>query len=425
MSRFLSVAFAFLLLVGCGCNKKAGPNASEPNGMLGGPDAVPKDNPIPTRPKEVPGRSRIPAIKLGVDYLLAHQSRDGGWRSDVYATFKDGTALTPLVVTALLEADDAGVRNVALEAAIKKGCDYLAGFVKNGIVTPPPDGFEYPVYTAALTLKAFSHPNTENYAKYRDAWVKYLKERQLTEKLGWKPGEKQYGGWGYCRVIPQKPEPGAFAPTLIESNLSATVFVLDALKAADALDADTAKAAAVFVRTCQNWQPPIPGPPAPWARYVDGGFHFIYDDPTRNKAGMVPKKGADWPQLFFSYGSTTADGLQALALCNDLADKNRRDAARRWLVRNFSAEEHPGTYINTHQPNRNAVYYYYAASVARAFRDQKLQLPNGRDWSVELSVELARRQTKDGSWWNDLELVRENDPIVATSKALLALARCK
>src|SRR5439155_13012900 len=104
-----------------------------------------------------------------------------------------------------------------------------------------------------LTIKALSHATGKEHVQARDAWVKYLKERQLTEKLGWKPEEKQYGGWGYCRVIPKKPEPNVIAPPLIESNLSATVFALDALKAAGALDAETAKTAAVFVRRCQNW----------------------------------------------------------------------------------------------------------------------------------------------------------------------------
>ena len=174
------------------------------------------------------------ALALGVDYLLKQQSPDGAWRSDVYATFKDGVALTPLAVTALQEAHDAGVRNAAVETAIKKGCEHLATFVKDGTVVPPPDGFDYPLYTAALTLKAFSHPTAKDFALHRGAWVKYLKERQLTERLGWKPEDKEYGGWGYCRVIPKKPEPGQFAPNLIESNLSATVFALDALKAADA-----------------------------------------------------------------------------------------------------------------------------------------------------------------------------------------------
>jgi hypothetical protein len=408
MSRFLSFAVVLLVALGCGRNEAVGPKESTrvPEPVVGTvePPTPPDDGSIPP-PREVPVRTRAQALALGVDYLVAQQWRDGSWRSDVYATFKDGTALTPLAVTALQEAHDAGVRGTVIDGTLTRAYGFLARFVKDGVVVPPADGFDYPIYTAALALKALSHPTAKEFAEHRNAWVKYLKERQLTEKLGWKPEEKQFGGWGYCRVIPKKPEPNTFAPSLIESNLSATLFALDALRAADALDQETAKTVAIFVRRCQN---------------ADGGFHFIYDDPTRNKAG----KANDDPLLFHSYGSTTADGLQALALCNDPADKDRRDAARKWLIENFSADKHPGTYVKAHEPNRDAVYYYYAASATRAFRDHKLELPNGRDWTAEWSVELARRVAKDGSWTNPVELVRENEPLVATSNAVLALVRC-
>jgi hypothetical protein len=255
--------------------------------------------------------------------------------------------------------------------------------------------------------------------------VKYIKERQLTEKLGWKPEEKEHGGWGYCRVLPKKPDPGVIAPSLIESNLSATLFALDALKIAGETDPVLFNNAAIFIRRCQNWAIPPAGFPPAWFKYLDGGFHFIYDDPVRNKAGMVPKESPDWPQLFYSYGSTSADGLRALMYCNQPDDQSRIQSARQWLVTNFSARTHPGTYVKAHEPNREAVYYYYAASVACAFRDHKLELPAGRDWAAELSYELAIRQKKDGSWANVVELVRENEPLVATSYAISALAKGK
>lgn len=347
------------------------------------------------------------ALTKGVTYLLKQQSPDGEWRSDLYATFKDGTALTPLVLCTLLDAADAGHNPAESAAARKKAAAWLAKFAQpDGTIAPGPDGFDYPVYTAALSVKALSHSENVEHHKARDAWVKYLKERQLTEKLGWKPEDKQYGGWGYCRVLPRKPEPNVFAPPLIESNLSATVFALDALKSAGEADEKLYQAAAVFIRRCQN---------------EDGGFHFIYDDPVRNKAG----KASDTPLTFHSYGSTTADGLRAMILCGSPADSESRVRAQQWLLKNFRADTHPGVYVSAHEPNREAVYYYYAASVCRTLHELKMTKAGSVDWAATLAAELAKRQRADGSWANPVELVRENEPLVATSNAVMALAKCK
>jgi hypothetical protein len=389
------------------------------------PDVVvtaPADDGSIPAPRPVTRKPAGEALAHGVNYLLSKQSGDGAWRSDVYATFKDGTALTPFAVVALQEAHDAGVRTPAIEAAIAKGVAWIARLSrKDGTIDPGPDGLDYPLYTSTLAIKAYSHPTAHNFLLARDGWVKYLKERQLIEALGWKTDEKQYGGWGYCRVVPKKPEPNAIAPALIESNLSATLFALEALKAAGELDATTAKTAASFVRRCQNW-PLLQKHESPfeWSQYMDGGFHFIYDDPTRNKAGVAFAE----PLRLHSYGSATADGARALALCGLAEDAERRADAQRWLVRHFRPDTHPGTYVPAYEPNREAVYFYYAASVAKAFRDLKLALPDGRSWGDELSRELVLRQKPDGSWVNAVELVRENDPIVATCSAVSALAAC-
>lgn len=419
MSRILSALVVALFLAGC---SRPMPVPTPPLPVIAPPPvAEPGDGNIPP-PRAVPVRSADESLAAGVAYLLKQQSEDGAWRSDIYATFKDGTALTPLAIVALQDVLDSEVENPAISAAIQKSCNFLMKFVKGGpVIDPGPDGFDYPVYTAALAIKAFSHPSAKDFVKHRDGWVKYLKDRQLTEKLDWKPDEKQYGGWGYCRVIPKKPAPNAFAPNLIESNLSATVFALDALKAASELDEMTAKTAATFVRRCQNYGKPPPGPLPPGFQHYDGGFHFIYDDPVRNKAGVAN----DQPQVFHSYGSTTADGLRAMALCNQAEDRERLAAARAWLTIHFRVNTHPGIYVKAHEPNREAVYYYYAASAARAYRDHKLALTIEPIWAANLSAELAKRQYKDGSWTNPVELVRENDPIVATCNAVRALATCK
>jgi hypothetical protein len=406
MIRFLSLAAALLLLTGC--SRRAEPT---PNVVVVPQPAAPPDDAIPP-PRPVSPRFPDEPFARGVAYLLKQQSPDGAWRSDVYATFKDGTALTPLALCTLLDAADAGLNPTGSAEARKKAVAWLAKLVKpDGTINSGPDGFDYPIYTAALTVRALSHAENADHRKARDAWVKYIKERQLTERLGWKPEEKQYGGWGYCRVIPKKPEPNKFAPPLIESNVSATLFALEALSAADALDAEAAKAAAVFVRRCQG---------------DDGGFHFIYDDPVRNKAGSPDPPGAKGAR-FHSYGSTTADGFRAFQIVRyDHDEDSSRDlSARKWLVKHFRADTHPGEYVKAHEPNREAVYYYYTASVAKALRDMKVEKAGGVDWAAELAAELKKRQRDDGSWANPIELVRENDPIVATCNAVSTLAKCR
>jgi hypothetical protein len=352
------------------------------------------------------------ALVQGVTYLAKRQSPDGAWRSDVYATFKDGPALTPLVVWAMQQAV---VPQADTAVFRRKGCEYLAKMVRpDGTIDAGDFGLDYPVYTAALTVIVLSQEVSRDpkgstaLLKDRDAWLKYLLERQLTEALGWKPEDKEYGGWGYCRVVPRKLPPNTIGPSLIESNLSATVFALEAVKAAGVTDKAVYEKALVFVRRCQN---------------DDGGFFFIYDDPVRNKAGS-PDPPTERPTRFHSYGSTTADGLRALMLCDE-PQKDRIDKAKAWLVQHATFDRHPGQYVEAAAPNRDAVYYYYAASVAQALRQAEVKEAGGKPWAPALAAELLKRQKDDGSWANPVELVRENDPVVATSSALIALAHCK
>src|SRR5207248_7270586 len=109
--------------------------------LLGCTAAVPP----PPPPAEKPAPQGLAG---GVKYLVAQQSEDGAWRSDVYATFKDGTALTPLVLCSLL---DAGGDESA--AARKKAAAWLAKKSKtDDTIDEGPDGLPYPVYTAACSV---------------------------------------------------------------------------------------------------------------------------------------------------------------------------------------------------------------------------------------------------------------------------------
>lgn len=356
-------------------------------------------------------------------FLCAQQSPEGDWRPDTYGAFKDGASLTPLVLQAL-----SGIPSTEeLAPVYRKGTDYLANMVRSdGSIDAGPHGLSYPVYTAANAVLVLSNPCNAQYRKPRDAWLSYLRARQLVEELGWQPTDREYGGWGYASGLPRKPKPGEAAPLLTESNLSATAFALTALRSAGVPANDAAiQKARVFVQRCQNYtvDSKVRDP-----AFEDGGFFFIYADSVRNKAGVagIDRAGRE---RYVSYGSVTADGVRALLACGLPVADDRVVAARSWLEKNFSAASHPGRYPNERLSDRPALYFYYCCSVAQALRAldvQDLEQPAGKvRWAEALAEEILKRQRADGSWVNSAKAVREDEPVLATSLAAMALAVCR
>jgi hypothetical protein len=141
-------------------------------------------------------------------------------------------------------------------------------------------------------------------------------------------------------------------------------------------------------------------------RAKDGGFFFSPALPISNKAGG-----------FRAYGSMTADGLRA-----QLRLGTRIDAPLAWLEQHFDPTKNPGAFAAVDEVRRESSYYYYAWSVAHAFAHAK---PGDRRWAEALARELLARQLPDGSWRNGATEMREDDPLVATSFAVAALALCR
>lgn len=343
------------------------------------------------RPSLAPERTEAArALDRGAHYLLANQSDDGAWRSDVYASFRDGDALTPLVLHALLHVAPSPAR----DAALRRGRAYLAS---PALVARLRAGQEhrlnYPTYTAALAVLVLEDGDA------RAAWLAFLRRRQLAEPLGWQSDDLAYGGWGLVGDPPPRP-PGAALPPFAQANLSATVFALDALRAAGCRSDDPACARALrFVRRCQNLAPD------------EGGFFFSAEDVVRNKAGGTEPGG------YHSYGSATADGLRAYLACGLTEADAGVQAARAWLRREFVADRHPGRYVASQEPQRDAVYYYYGRSVALTGPEPT--------WAAALTAALVRRQRADGSWRGDLNAQREDDPLLATACAVTTLGNCR
>src|SRR5439155_10364544 len=128
------------------------------------------------------------SLAAAAKYLIDHQDSDGAWRSDTYGVFKDGPSLTPLVLETLLTMPPLDVS----DAACQKGAAYLARLVRaDGTIDEGPHGLSYPVYTAVFCVRALSRPQMAEFRAARDAWLRFLRRRQLTEELGWQPTDKQ------------------------------------------------------------------------------------------------------------------------------------------------------------------------------------------------------------------------------------------
>jgi hypothetical protein len=360
------------------------------------------------RPEPTPGLSkRIDAALIrGVGFLASRRDAGGLWRSDVYGSFKDPSALTPLVLNALEAANPS-------TNSEERGLDFLTNLTR-------PDGNQngltYPLYTAALTVNLLSAPLRAAHAKARPTWTDDLASRQLDEKLGWQPSDLEFGGWGYAKDLPRKPAAGLHVLPGTESNLSATTFALEALRQTGAGN-DVFRKARVFLDRCQNHSAEDHSEEAP---FNDGGFYFIPNDSVRNKAGSAGKDAAG-RERYASYGSATADGIRSLIACGVPETDPRLLAARRWLDRFFRADTHPGAYAADREINREAVYFYYTFSVSRALRSTGDDLIRRE----QLAEALLSRQGPDGAWVNSAVAVREDDPLVATSFAVLALAACR
>ena len=379
------------------------------------------------------------ALARAGNFLVEKQESDGAWRSDVYGALRDGPSLTPYVLSALYFLPETGVKG---RQAFDRGVEYLIDFVDGeGRLKIEPRELLFPVYTAASASRVIAlRERDDRHLNAQAAWLGYLRQRQLTEALGWRPEEPEYGGWGYSLDLPHRPAAGKPKDFFCESNLSATVFGLAALKSARVPEADLAYSQALtFVKRCQNY-PESPDNADP--KFDDGGFFFLPGDAVQNKAGIAGVDRFD-RQRFRSYGTMTADGLRALLRCGLSYDHPRVVAARDWLVRNFSAETNPGEFPSDRAVLQDATYYYWTWAVAHAFL--ALEMERGQEanshscpiaaatsssgdvpsWTRPLAEELLRRQRPDGTWGNRYTDAKEDDPLVATPWAAAALAIAK
>jgi len=360
------------------------------------------------------------ALARAGEYLLDAQSDDGAWYSRQYGALKTGPTMTPYVLSSLLFMPQTGEPG---RKAFNRGVGFLLKPLRrDGSLDIGPRELIYPVYTAAMASRIVAHPKPSSPSGRQGqlAWLDYLRRRQLAEPLGWQPSDADYGGWGYSIGPPEKPEEGGIAGPFHRANLSATTFTVAAFRSAGIPSDDPVyRQALVFIERCQNFGE---GP------FNDGGFFFMPEDAAQNKAGVA---GVDetGQVRFRSYGTMTADGLRCLVRCGLPPENPRVVAARRWLMRNFSATENPGAFPPDRRILQNATYYYWVWALAHAMlavRSPTLETDaSDVDWPTLLADTLIRQQCADGTWRNRYTDAKEDDPLVATPWAAAALAICR
>jgi hypothetical protein len=219
--------------------------------------------------------------------------------------------------------------------------------------------------------------------------VDYLRRQQFTEQNGWTRNDPPYGAWGMGGEVRTPPNTG-------HVDLSMTRHVLEALRDAGVPTSDPLfERACVFLERCQN-------------RVADGGFFFTTTEFDTNKAGHDG-------QRFRSYGSTTADGVLAMLAAGRAPGDAGVLAAQRWLAARHHDMAVPGFIGEAYQRWPRGLAFYYAAASTRAF--QAL----GQDAGRGVTDGLLRTQRSDGAWSNPENLVKEDDPLIATPFAVRAL----
>jgi len=303
------------------------------------------------------------AAARAATYLWSKQGPDGGWHSETYGLLRSGQSLTPFILVALLDLPDPPKK------AVERAIEFIVANTNAAgeVGRSDPSLEDYPNFATSLAVRAL-----RRMGKPVDKMIEALRAQQFRAVNGWTPDDAAYGGWGMGGPLRLAPHPG-------HVDLCMTRHVLQAI-------GDPSGRAKIYLNRCRN---------------ADGGYMFSPVVLDANKAGVGK-----------SYGTATADAVIAL-----LALEEPVGPALDWLTKHHRIDGVPGFDESTAKWRDGMLYYYLAAS-AQAFRQAKGG-PEG--WQKEMVRSLIGRQRDDGSFKNASFLMKEDDPLLATALALIAL----
>jgi hypothetical protein len=322
----------------------------------------------------------------------------------------EGAAITSLVLYALSHVPaEARPEQFGRRTACAAG--YLLGGVeKKGYVVRADGTPDYPTYATALTLVALRGLEHDVAAEDREKMIRYLLAAQLTDERGFPAEHSHHGGWDMLGDV-------AARGVTTGTNISVTSYVLEALGSerrflegknaalAEEIDAALARGEKWLAR-CRD--------------VASGGYFFHPDRPDpMNKAGWEDEQH----QQPRPYGTATGDALRALLSCGVKLDDRRAAAALAWLEKHGELKMVPGfEQVKELGWQDGLVFYYYATLgklLAALPADKLAKHPQG------LAKTVLDLRHADGRWQNTSGAMREDDPIVATALAIVAISQGK
>lgn len=329
------------------------------------------------------------SVGKGLSWLKSAQKPNGSWSEE------NMPALTGLALWALAAS---GEQAFAPEA--EKAVAFLLGKQQpdGGIYVPVQGrpGGALGNYNTSICVAAL-------YATGRaDVIPAVLKARSYVAASQHLGDDLHAGGFGYDKDAGRR-----------YSDLNNTQFSLDAMRrtqGAEEMRPATEKRADINWDAALNYVLQMQNKEGETA----GGFAYNTQDP---KGGALTN--ADGRVMLRAYGSMTYAGV--LAMVHARLEKNdpRVRSAVDYGSRFWTLEENPGQ-------GQQGLYFYYTI-MSRALRAAGLDtLPKHAAqgeirWREELVRKVVSLQKADGSWANENNRWWENDPVLATSYALLAL----